>query len=176
MKHVILGLITALSVTTTAMADNSVVVTGIVTDITPVYTQVNRQQPTQVCNNVEVPIYGRTQGGDAAAGALLGMILGGAIGKGATGDDGGAAAGAVIGGIIGADRAQNGSREVITGYRTERQCTTQYHTVRDTVINEYDITYNVQGQQITIRVNRTQGERAYNGQPQRFRVRYQPIY
>jgi len=46
--------------------------------------------------------------GNAAGGALAGMIIGGLIGKGATGDDGGAAAGAIIGGLIGADKgAQN---------------------------------------------------------------------
>jgi len=160
-----------------AHADNSFVVSGRVTNITPVYTQVNRQQPTQVCRNVEVPIYGTVQGGgDAAGSALLGMIIGGVIGDAVSGGDGNATAGgAVIGGIIGADRAQNGSRQVVTGYRTERQCSTEYTSVRETVVNEYDITYNVQGQIITIRVNRVQGERAYQGQTNRFRIRYQLI-
>ena len=160
-----------------AYADNSVVVSGRVTNITPVYTQVTVQQPTQVCRNVEVPVYGTVQGGgDAAGNALLGMIIGGVIGDAVSGGNGNATAGgAVIGGIIGADRAQNGNRQVVTGYRTEQQCSTQYANVRETIVNEYDITYNVQGQNITIRVNRVQGERAYRGQTNRFRIRYQLI-
>ena len=97
-----------------AYADNSVVVSGRVTNITPVYTQVTVQQPTQVCRNVEVPVYGTVQGGgDAAGNALLGMIIGGVIGDAVSGGNGNATAGgAVIGGIIGADRAQNGNRQV----------------------------------------------------------------
>jgi len=62
----------------------------------------------QVCENVKVPIYSSVQvQGDAGGGALLGMILGGILGKGVTGDDGGAAAGAVLGGVIGADKNQS---------------------------------------------------------------------
>lgn len=159
-----------------AYADNSVVVSGRVTNITPVYTQVTVQQPTQVCRSVEVPVYGTVQGGGAAGNALLGMIIGGVIGDAVSGGNGNATAGgAVIGGIIGADRAQNGNRQVVTGYRTEQQCSTQYTNARETIVNEYDITYNVQGQNITIRVNRVQGERAYRGQTNRFRIRYQLI-
>ena len=62
----------------------------------------------QVCQNVEVPIYGTVtrQGGGASGGDILGgMILGGLLGKGVTGKDDGAAAGAVLGGIIAADKA-----------------------------------------------------------------------
>lgn len=153
---------------------NSFTTTGRVVDIKPVYTQVRQQQPTNVCRNVEVPIYGTVQGGgDAGANALAGMIIGGILGKGVTGDDGGAAAGAVIGGIIGADQAQNGSRRVITGYKTERQCTTEYQYVNTQVVNEYDIMYNIDGREVTFRVNRAQGERAYINQRKTFRIRYQ---
>jgi uncharacterized protein YcfJ len=93
------------------------------------------------CENVQVPIYGQAQG-DAAAGALLGMIIGGAIGDAVSNGDGGATAGgAVIGGLIGADRAQNGSRQAVTGYRTERQCrdVVVQNPVRQ--IRNYTITY-----------------------------------
>jgi outer membrane lipoprotein SlyB len=83
----------------------------------------------RVCDNVETPIYGErtvtTQGGDAGEGALAGMIIGGILGKGVSGNDKGAAAGAVIGGIIGADKAQKGgtrTERYITGYKTERVC------------------------------------------------------
>lgn len=77
-----------------------------------------------VCNDVKKPVYGNVQKqGDAAAGALAGMIIGGILGKGVTGDDGGAAAGAVMGGIIGADKGSKprNEREII-GYEIVQSC------------------------------------------------------
>lgn len=94
----------------------------------------------RVCNNVETPIYGTrtvttTGNGNAGEGALAGMIIGGILGKGVSGNDKGAAAGAVIGGIIGADKATKDKTQTeryITGYKTERVCenvkTYQSHT------------------------------------------------
>ena len=96
--------------------------------IEDVYATVVEQTPytRQVCQNVEVPIYGTVtrQGGGASGGDVLtGMILGGLLGKGATGKDDGAAAGAVLGGIIAADKANKPRTEtVIKGYKTELQC------------------------------------------------------
>lgn len=174
MRQIILGAAAVLMLTTGAFAQ-SFTTTGSVVQINPVYTQVKQQQPKQVCRNVEVPVYGTVQGqGDAAGGALAGMIIGGILGKGISGNDDGAAAGAVIGGLIGADKgAKGGNKQVITGYRTERQCSTEYTTAYSTVVNEYDIVYNVNGNTVSVRVNRAQGERAYIGQTKRFRVRYQ---
>jgi len=86
----------------------------------------------QVCENVKVPIYSSVQvQGDAGGGALLGMIIGGLLGKGVTGDDGGAAAGAVLGGVIGADKNQSRTEQRIVGYENERQCGT-----RTTYVNQ----------------------------------------
>jgi len=96
-------------------------------NIEDVYATVVESTPytRTVCQNVEVPIYGTVtrqrsaNGGDVFAG----MVIGGLLGKGATGKDNGAAAGAVIGGIIAADQASKPKTEtVITGYKTERQC------------------------------------------------------
>lgn len=112
-----------------------------VTSVTPNYRTVYMNVPRTKCQNVEVPIYGTVQGGDAGAGALGGMIIGGILGKGITGKDDGAAAGAVIGGIIGANNAQNGSRKVITGYRTERQCSEVMVREQQHEIKNYTITY-----------------------------------
>ena len=77
-----------------------------------------------VCKNVKVPIYEQVQRqGNAAEGALAGMIIGGILGKGVTGKDDGAAAGAVIGGLIGADKgSQPKSENVIVGYEYVEQC------------------------------------------------------
>ena len=105
----------------------------------------------QVCNNVEVPIYGTvTRQGSATGGDVLGgMILGGLLGKGVTGKDDGAAAGAVLGGIIAADKANKPKTEtVITGYKTERQCEniTEYKDVNKKVYDYSIITWTVDGQ------------------------------
>jgi len=77
-----------------------------------------------VCKNIDKPIYGNVQkDGNAGEGALAGMIIGGLLGKGISGDDGGAAAGAVIGGIIGADKGgKPRNRSEIIGYETVRDC------------------------------------------------------
>lgn len=76
------------------------------------------------CQNVEVPIYEDVQvQGNAAGGALAGMIIGGILGKGVSGNDDGAAAGAVIGGLIGADKGSKPKTERrIVGYQNQRQC------------------------------------------------------
>ena len=121
--------------TTTATADAKTKMVG----VQDYYATQVISEPYSVkeCYTVETPIYGRQQGGDAGAGALGGMILGGILGKGLTGDDGGAAAGAVLGGIIGANEAQNSTKRVITGYRQERKCdkVTRY---RDKTRRVYD--------------------------------------
>ena len=107
----------------------------------------------QVCQNVEVPIYGTVtrQGGGASGGDILGgMILGGLLGKGVSGEDKGAAAGAVLGGIIAADKANKPRTEtVITGYKTERQCEniTEYKDVNKKVYDYSIITWKVDGQE-----------------------------
>lgn len=120
-------------------------------DVRDRYTEVSESVPyTRLdCVSVDVPIYGRTyEEGNAAEGALLGMLLGGLAGKGATGDDGGAAAGAVIGGLIGADR---GSRprvsQGIIGYESQEKCTdvTYYEDVKRTVYSHSVITFNYDG-------------------------------
>lgn len=93
-----------------------------ITSVEPRYQTVYQNVPRTQCQNVEVPVYGTVQGGSASGGDVLaGMIIGGLLGKGVSGNDQGAAAGAVVGGIIAAEEG-NSSRRVVTGYRTERQC------------------------------------------------------
>jgi uncharacterized protein YcfJ len=172
MRQILTGIVALVMLASTASA-RSITTNGEVTQVEPVYTRITQAQPRNVCRNVEVPVYGTVQGGGANGGDVLGgMIIGGLLGKGATGKDDGAAIGAIIGGMVAAENGNKGER-VITGYRTERQCNTEYENVHTRVINEYDITYRVNGQYITMRVNRAVGERAYIGQPKRFRINYQ---
>ena len=54
----------------------STIVHGTVTNVKPVYTQVVQQTPRQVCKQVQVPIYGQSQGTNSGN-AILGAIIGG---------------------------------------------------------------------------------------------------
>ena len=113
-----------------------------ITGVQPNYQTVYMNVPRQQCQNVEVPIYGTvTRQGNAGEGALAGMIIGGILGKGVTGKDDGAAAGAVIGGIIGADRSGTRQEQVVTGYKTERQCSEVMIREEQREIKNYTITY-----------------------------------
>lgn len=125
MKHIIL--ITALTAALPAQAED---VRSTITDHYSYVTE-NTPRTQRECFEVEVPVYSdRIRSGNAAEGALLGMVLGGVIGKGITGQDDGAAVGAVMGGIIGADQGSRPTTDrVITGYRNETQCS-------DVVYNE----------------------------------------
>lgn len=115
-----------------------------ITNVQPNYQNTYQNVPTTQCNDVEVPVYGTVQGNGASSGDVLGgMIIGGLLGKGATGNDKGAAAGAVLGGMIAADN--NRSRQVITGYRTERQCSEVMVRQQVRQIKNYQITYRWQG-------------------------------
>jgi uncharacterized protein YcfJ len=163
------GLVFALS-GSAAYADNSYVTTGKLVEIQPIHTQVQSQTPYEECKIVDVPVYGNAGGGASGGDVLTGMIIGGLLGKGATGKDNGAAAGAVIGGIIAADKGNN--RQVITGYTRQRQCVTKYQTGQSTIVNQYNLVYRVDGTNISVTVNRAQGERARIGERKRFRVRY----
>lgn len=110
------------------------------------------------CEIIDVPVYGtRQQQGDAAGSALLGMIIGGAIGKGLTGNDDGAAAGAIMGGVIGADQGSRPRTErVITGYRQERSCTDaiSYVDQPKSVYSHSTITFTLNGKQYRINFNK----------------------
>lgn len=118
-----------------------------VTGVQPNYQTVYQNVPRTQCENVQVPVYGTVRNqGNAGEGALLGMIIGGAIGDAVSGGKGDATAGgAIIGGIIGADRAQNGTRQVVTGYRTERQCTEVMVREEQREIRNYTVNYEWNG-------------------------------
>ena len=116
-----------------------------ITKIEPRYQTTYQNVPRTQCQDVEVPIYGTVQGGGASGGDVLtGMIIGGLLGKGVTGKDDGAAAGAVLGGVIAADKG-NQTRQVITGYTTERQCSEVMVRQEVNQIKDYRITFEWNG-------------------------------
>lgn len=162
MKKLIFGIVTSLAFATSAVAQESgrMEVRARVIEKLPIYTTVN--QPVQNCH-----FENRTTN-NAAGDALAGMIIGGLIGKGATGNDNGAAAGAVIGGMIG---AQNGANN--RGVRQVEVCNTVYQNV--SVVNEVDVFFESMGQQFPIRMNARQSDNYYVGQRVNLILRFQLV-
>jgi len=144
-------LTTAAVIALTATASFAETFRAKITSVQPNYELVNLEYIDQRCSDVEVPIYSQVQGGGASGGDVLGgMIIGALLGKGVTGKDNGAAAGAVLGGVIAADKKQ--SRQVISGYKVERQCfdTVQYRKERKFINNLIHFEWNgVQGSAYT---------------------------
>lgn len=123
MKKLILTALFASSISSTAYAEQ---VNARVEDhYTTIYDTV--EVIDRRCEMIDVPVYATRRverNGGAAGNALLGMIIGGAVGKGLTGKDNGAAAGAVMGGIIGADQGSKlKTEQYVQGYRREKSCT-----------------------------------------------------
>ena len=150
MKHFVLA--TALVASTPAFANEKVSDVKVFDHNKTVYQQVPVNRT--ICNEVKKPVYGNVKKqGDAAGGALAGMIIGGILGKGVTGDDGGAAAGAVIGGIIGADKgAKPKNEKELLGYEYVTQCkdVTEYTEKRVDVYSHSTIRFYLNGQRYVL--------------------------
>ena len=113
---------------TTAVADGERIDARVKDHYRTVYDLVETTE--RHCEMIDVPVYEtrRVQHNNAAGGALLGMIIGGAAGKAITGKDNGARAGAVVGGIIGADQgSRTRTEQVIVGYKKEQSCWDEVH-------------------------------------------------
>jgi uncharacterized protein YcfJ len=171
----ILGIFGVIAMVACAPAHaGSTVVHGKVTQVKPVYTQVVNQTPRQVCKQVQVPVYGnngQTNNGNAILGAIIGGVIGNQFGKG-DGNKAATAVGAAIGAVKG---SQSGQSKQIVGYQNVNQCHTEYTNSSKSVVNEYDITYLVNGTYITMRVNKAVGNNTWVGKNQRFRINYQLI-
>ena len=126
-------------------------VKGTVTSVQPLTRVVSVERPHRSCNTVEVPVYGNVGGGASAGDVLGGMIIGGLLGKGVSGNDRGAAAGAVIGGMVSADK---NNQQGIVGYRQENRCTTEYITELQERNAGYRVTIEVEGNTIQTVTNR----------------------
>lgn len=116
-----------------------------ITRVEPNYQTVYQNVPRTQCQDVEVPIYGTVQGGgNAVEGALTGAIIGGILGE-AIGGKNERNAGAIFGAIVGGDKAANGNRQVVTGYKIERQCSEVMVREQQREIRNYTITYRWNG-------------------------------
>ena len=114
---------------------------------------------------------GQTNNGNAVLGAIIGGVIGNQFGSG-SGKQAATGIGAAIGALKG---SQTGQSKEIVGYQMVNQCHTEYTSATKTIVNEYDITYNVNGTLITMRVNKAVGNNLYVGKQQKFRINYQMI-
>jgi uncharacterized protein YcfJ len=144
----LLATVAVIAAFSSAAVADTYTVNAEVTNVEANMISVDRAVPVERCELVRVPVTEtrRSGGSGASSGDVLGgMILGGLIGKGASGDDQGAAIGAILGGMIAADNNRGSSYEVVTGYRNEQQC----YTVNEyTTINTRDgsiVTYSWNG-------------------------------
>ena len=98
-------------------------------------------------------------------------MIGNQFGSG-SGKEAATAVGAAIGAVKG---SQTGQNKQIVGYQNVNQCHTEYASSSKSVVNEYDISYNVNGTIVTMRVNKAVGNNTWVGKNQKFRIRYQMI-
>lgn len=119
---------------------------AIITEVEPNWTQVTRNVPIETCNMAQVPVYENVQGqGATGLEVLFGALFGGLAGKAITDKDEGAAAGAVIGGVVAAEAGRAPQLRIV-GYENKEICTTRYVNRTESVVKDYTIYYEWQGQ------------------------------
>lgn len=91
--------------------------TGYVLESYPVYAEGGTRQK-EVCEKVQVPVYGGVDQNQRAGNALAGAVIGGILGNMATGNKAGTTAGAVLGMAAGA----NSTNKPVVAYKWEKQC------------------------------------------------------
>ena len=141
---------------TQATADT---VYGKVTRVDPIFSETYVDVPRTVCYDVSVPVIRRmgATDGDIVAGALIGGAIGNQFGSG----DGKDAA-TVLGAILGANAGSRQTHQVVTGYRIQQQCETQYETQFQSEISGWTVYYkwnNIRGSFDTNRDNYFVGDR-----------------
>ena len=115
------------------------------------------EQTSTQCENIEVPIYGERQRNFDTGGAIVGGLVGGLLGNqvgGGSGKEAATGVGAIAGAIIGGGGNRN--ERVITGYRTERQCSEVVNPVtrERRVYSHSTITFVDGGETITLNYQR----------------------
>lgn len=131
MKKQVISAVVATLIATPVFASEKVKVTDVTKTVT-------RQIPhtEQICNIVEVPIYGQqtmdTEG--AIVGGIIGGVIGNQIGKGG-GRDAATGIGAIAGAVIGGKKDGG-----VVGYRQEQRCHNQTtYTQQSEVIYSHSV-------------------------------------
>ncbi|UWN51929.1 hypothetical protein ASALC70_04164 [Alcanivorax sp. ALC70] len=124
------------------------------------------QEPEQRCQQVTVQRQKPVKDKHQIAGSAIGAVVGGVIGHqfgGGSGKDAATAAGAIAGGYAG-NKTQERMQEGNTYTTTEERCQTVMNT--RTEKNGYNVTYRLDGQTRTVRMDDEPGDRlpVENGQ------------
>ncbi len=107
-----------------------------VTRSEPIYSNVTRNIPHEVCQDQQVAVQEQS-GGNSVIGGLVGAAIGGVLGH-QLGGGSGKVATTIGGAAIGTMMGQNADRTTqTTGYQTVRRCFTQYDTQTDTILTGY---------------------------------------
>lgn len=150
MKNLLL--LSLLLVTNVATAQSHAKGIGTVTSVEISYINVNSKVENNVCNPVQVPIYGNANGN---GNQIIGAIIGGAVGSRFGGGDGKTAA-TVIGAIAGSEMSRNSGRDIV-GYQTEQRCFTEVKYLTEKVGNGFIVNYEFNGYEL-----RTTSTHPYN--------------
>lgn len=106
-----------------------------VTRSQPVYSNIIKNIPHEVCQDQQVAVQ-QPSSGNSAMSSIVGGIIGGVLGHQIGGGSGKVAAtigGATVGTMIG----QSGSNDTKTTYQTVRRCFIQYETKSENVLTGY---------------------------------------
>lgn len=125
--------------------------------VDPVYDRVQTSSPREEC--ADVPVERRADGGNNAAGTVIGAIVGGVLGNTVGKGDGRKAAtvaGAVVGGAVGHGVASQDDRYY---EGTERHCRLVQDTAEERRIVGYDVQYRYRGDVYMSRLDYDPGER-----------------
>jgi uncharacterized protein YcfJ len=113
-------------------------VTGVITEVEPIYKKRNVSIPISVCDDVQVPIYGPATN-PSAVDRLTAGVVGGALGSTITGGASEVvvtALGAILGAGFIANTNPNGPQKIVA-YQTNRTCATQMDTRVEQVLTHY---------------------------------------
>jgi uncharacterized protein YcfJ len=152
MKILFAGLLATFAVSAAGMFSTAFAQTawGVVTDVEPAYQTNYVNRPSEQCQVVQVPVYGRTGNGASGLEVIGGALIGGLFGKAVTDKDEGAVIGGLVGGAVAAE-AGKGQR-VIVGYQNRRECSTVDNWVAQNQITHYNVTYEWNGIRASSRV------------------------
>lgn len=155
--------------TPNAMAnDGKFVDVARVTQVTPVYTTIERQVPQRECwveqIREENPVHnGRRSATGTIVGGIIGGAIGNAVGAGSENKKVGAVVGSILGMSIGNDISREHHRQRHGGYteinyRDVERCEVRYTTETEQELLGYDVTYRYRGHTYTTQMDRDPGK------------------
>lgn len=132
-----------------------------VVDVRPIVQVVEISTPQEQCWEEEYLVERSYRGNDSGTPAILGTIIGGAIGNAVGHNKSNQRVGAVVGAVLGHSVARDIMRQsrgpVVREVETVERCETVYRSREEERIVGYNVTYNYNGQDYTIRTDTDPG-------------------